>query len=221
VDVEPSEAADDPIDGAASPERQFIEDIAKPAVIELATDAAGLGYDAFIGLATDVPIVRWFAGGARLAFAFRSYRFAKKIVAFYVGMSELTDEERVNFVGWLEQQGDVDRAGEVMLEVIDKFTAVRKAELLAKLLVHCARAGSTWNDIERMSEMISAAYLDDLRYFVQPPSGVIGESGDEVEHLIALGFYARPLHLFGSSVMAGAQPRHSAYGAQLYAAFTP
>jgi hypothetical protein len=69
-----------------------------------------------------------------------------------------------------------------------------------------------WSDCERMSEMITMAYLDDLRYFQLTGASEIGETGDEIEHLIALGFYRREMSRFGRTVVPHAQPILSTYG---------
>ena len=64
----------------------------------------------------------------------------------------------------------------------------------------------------RLSEMVLGAYISDLEYFKDRSHDRIGESGDEVEHLLALGFYQRPKKKFGDTVMENIQPVISDYG---------
>ena len=70
-----------------------------------------------------------------------------------------------------------------------------------------------------MSEMIAMAYLDDLRYFQRARHDGIGETGDEVEHLLALGYFVREKNKFGPTIMEHVQPTFSTYGKHLSDAF--
>jgi len=49
--------------------------------------------------------------------------------------------------------------------------------------------------------MTTAAHLDDLRYFARTDPSDIGETGDEVEHLLSPGFYMREPKRFGDTVI--------------------
>lgn len=53
-----------------------------------------------------------------------------------------------------------------------------KAEMIGRVVAACIADGTRWSDCERMCEMVTAACLDDLRYFAATDEGSIGETGD-------------------------------------------
>lgn len=60
----------------------------------------------------------------------------------------------------------------------------------------------------RYSQMVNGVYSDEVDYFLNTSEADIGETGDEVEHLIIAGFYTRVTGNigFGSSITLAKQP---------------
>lgn len=212
------------VNGGASsdnmpPEVEIVEHIREASVVDLSTELLEIPVDRLFDSAQEIPILRTLAGLARMGIGVREYLFARKLLKFYSQMGRATLEQRATFVNRLREDGELARVGETILEVLDKALTAEKAELVGRVYAHCIAEGIAWRDCERMCEMTTAAYLDDLRYFYRTDPSMIGETGDEVEHLLALGFYVREGKRFGDTVMLGVQPELTTYGKHLHAAF--
>lgn len=106
---------------------------------------------------------------------------------------------------------DQQRAGELILGVVEHATTSEKAGCAGSVLRHCIERGIEWAIASRLLEMVDAAYLSDLRYLVSAGEDV-GDTGDEVEHLLSLGFYERTGKRFGDTVMWSVRPVLSSAG---------
>lgn len=189
-------------------------------VLDAAADLGEVGLDGAIEFGREIPVLGTLLALGRLGAGVRDHLFARKLIRFYGALASTSEAERVAFVDAIRNDGQLARAGEAMLEVLDKASTTEKATLIGKLYAHCVRRGVAWSDCERMSEMVAMAYLGDLRYLQSRGDAEIGETGDEVEHLIALGFYRRELFRSGHTVTAAAQPTLTSFGRHLLQAFT-
>lgn len=204
---------------ASAPEQQVVEHIAASEILDVASGLAEVPIDQLIKHGQDVPLLGTIVSLGRIGYHVRDYLFSRKLMSFYRQLATTPEPERIAFVQRLRDHGDLERAGEMLLEVLDKAATTEKAQLLGRLYSYCIVNGLPWTDCERMSEMIAMAYLDDLRYFQRARHEGIGETGDEVEHLLALGYFVREKKKFGDRVMEHVQPTLSSYGEHLSSAF--
>ena len=159
-----------------------------------------------------LPVVGTAVATGKVALGVRDYLFARKVLSFITGLSDIPLHERQKFQKNLLGDKSARRVGLQLLEFIDKATDEYKARILGKLLsLHISNA-IPYALFVRLSEMVLSAYISDLEYFKDRSADRIAESGDEVEHLLALGFYVRPKKKFGDTVMEDIQPVISDHG---------
>jgi hypothetical protein len=101
-----------------------------------------------------------------------------------------------------------------MFTAINALNSQWKAEVVGRLMRGSILRDGTVEHLLRLVDMVQVAYATDLRYLLDrtTTNTPFDETGDEEEHLLASGFLIRPLHKFGSSVMANVQPELSGYG---------
>ena len=215
-----SGASDSPgeVSPHAAPEQQIVEHIAASDVLDVASGLAEVPVDHLIEHGRELPLVGTLVSLGRIGYHVRDY-FTRKLMTFYRQLATTPEPQLIAFVQRLRDDGDLNRAGVMLLEVLDKATTAEKAHLLGQLYSYCIVTGVPWADCERMSEMITMAYVDDLRYFQRVRRDGIGETGDEVEHLLALGYLVREKKKFGDRIMEQVRPTLSTYGEHLSAAF--
>ena len=136
----------------------------------------------------------------------------KKVLRFLAPAEEVDINKRRKFLGKIGSDKKRAKVGLTLLELIDKSNSEDKASIIGEAYKQHILGKVAYMDFLRIAEMIVDAYSSDLSYFFKTPEKKIGETGDEVEHLLALGFYERGKHRFGSTVMSDVQPSLSNYG---------
>ena len=202
-----------------APEQQIVEHIAASDVLDLASGLAEVPIDDLFEHGNEIPLLGTLVSLGRIGYHVRDYLFTRKLMTFYKQLATTPEPHRIAFVEQLRADDDLKRAGEMLLEVLDKAVMAEKAHLIGQLYAYCITNEMPWTDCERMSEMIAMAYLDDLRYFQRARNHGIGETGDEVEHLLALGYFVREKNKFGHTIREHVQPTFSTYGKHLSDAF--
>lgn len=194
------------------PTTSAVDFLVRDDVVDLTGDYLELGIDRAFDLVDEVPLLRSLVGLGRAAMQTRDWLYIRKVLGFYQKLGSIDSEKRREFVEReLASPKEQQHAGELILAVVEQSTTTTKASCAGSVLAYCIEHGVEWPVGSRLLEMINAAYLSDLQYLVSAETD-IGESGDEVEHLLALGFYERPGKRFGDTVMWGLQPELSTYG---------
>ena len=197
--------ADDEVDDL--PTTTAIEHVVGDELVDVAAEWLEVGLDRALDLANDVPFLRSLVGVGRAAMQARDWLYLRKLLGFYRELGNVDAGKRAGFVQReLSSPEDRQRAGELILGVVDQASTSTKAEAAGRVLAHCIEDGIDWSLASRLLEMVNGAYLSDIRYLVAAGEKDIGETGDEVEHLLSLGFYERSGKRFGDTVMWSVLP---------------
>lgn len=166
------------------------------------------------GFLKEIPIVKYIIATKNGILDVRDYLFVKKIVGFLNEVGESDQKLRDDFAHDLRVKRREKEVGTHLIELIDKSFGIEKVKTIGRTFVLFLENGSTckYEDFVRISEMIVNAYESDLRYFFNRKEDEIGESGDEVEHLISLGFYERKKSGFGNSIFEDRKPTLTTFG---------
>jgi hypothetical protein len=195
-------------------ELKFIDSIGDDDLLQNAEPLLELGIDKLMNnpLVEKLPVVSIGLATGRSFLTVRDYLFAKKVLKFLVSAEQVSADERQKFLSKLGSRKKKAEAGLAILELIDKAKSENKAAIIGDAYKQHILGKLKYADFLRIAEMIVDAYSSDLAYFFRTPEEKIGETGDEVEHLLALGFYDRNKHKFGNTVMSDVQPVLSSYG---------
>jgi DNA integrity scanning protein DisA with diadenylate cyclase activity len=196
-------------------EINLINSIAEKGMGEIIEDGVEISVDSFIenDLLREIPIVKTVVAISKGVLNVRDYLFLKKIITFLNEARKIEPEKRKKFAEEIKKNSRINEVGLKLTEIIDKSFGEYKAKIIGKLFVIFLEGGSmTQQDFFRLSEMTINAYESYLEYFFKKNEDEIGETGDEVEHLLAIGFYERGKQAFGHTIMEAKQPTFSSYG---------
>jgi transcriptional antiterminator Rof (Rho-off) len=94
----------------------------------------------------------------------RARMFARKLVGFLQPLDQMTPEARKKFTEKMaESQEGMQKAGETLLLVLDKITALEKAEIIAYVFITYTQGGMEEADFRRLADAIDHAFIDDLK----------------------------------------------------------
>lgn len=200
-------------------EISLIESIGESNISEVVGDGIEISIDSLItdDLLKEIPIVKTVVAISKGVLNVRDYLFLKKVIIFLNEVNEIDLEKRKKFVEEIEKTDKLNEVGVRLMEIIDKTFFEYKAKIIGLLFASFLETRSISQlDFFRLSEMVSGSYESDLRYFFKTDEDKIGETGNEVEHLLAIGFYERPKKAFGDRVMESRKPAFSFYGKMLH-----
>ncbi len=162
------------------PGSSLIETLRLSELPEILKDIAELGLDSALrdGPAKDIPAVNWIVGVGKTAIAVRDYFLIKKILRFFQGLDEVTQEERSRFLDRIENDEKYGRrVGETIVMYLDRYDHLDKADFLSKVFCAYGRQQIDYDDFLRISSSIDRAFIGDLNdllaYF----------AGEEVEEV--------------------------------------
>jgi len=147
------------------PGSSLIETLRLSELPEILEDIAELGLDNALqdGLAKDIPIVNWIVGLGKTVIAVRDYFLIKKILRFFQGLDEVTQKERAEFLGRIEDDEKYgQRVGETIVMLLDRYDHLDKAYLMSKLFCAYGRQQIDFNEFLRISSSIDRAFIRDL-----------------------------------------------------------
>jgi len=114
----------------------LVETLRSDDVVSIATDAAEMSIDAVIsnGLLRDLPVVGTLVSLTKVGFTIRDRLFVRKLVKFLAGLKEVSTDQRRELVEKLEADSEYGRrAGEHLIEILDRIDAHRKPYMTAKV----------------------------------------------------------------------------------------
>ncbi len=204
-------------------EGSLLESIANPELINVTTEITESGIDQLTKneLLKKIPFLDVLVASYSTFKSVRDYLFLKKISRFLMEQGEISLTERKKWL--LENQGEkLNKVGESVIEIIDKFSSVEKAKILGILFTYHVKAKISSEQFIRLGEMVNAAYIDDIYYFLKTPETQLGDLGDEVDHLLSTGFLQRGgTTMGGGSYFPNKQPEHSDFGKLFFNFLSP
>ncbi|GBE17011.1 hypothetical protein BMS3Abin15_00844 [bacterium BMS3Abin15] len=196
-------------------EIKMIDSITETGVGSIIENGIEISIDSIINeeLLKEVPVVKSVVAISRGVLGVRDYLFLKKIIGFLTEIEKGDLEKRKKFVEEIKNNDKVDEIGSKLIEIIDKSIGEYKARIIGRLfVVFLKNEEVTQEDFFRLSEIVTSAYESDLKYFLKTKENIIGETGDEVEHLLTVGLYERKKNAFGGTVIEAKKPTLSSHG---------
>lgn len=147
------------------PGSSLIETLRVSELSKILEDIADLGIDSALqeGLAKDIPIVNWIVGVGKTIIAVRDYFLIKKILRFFQGLDEVTQEERLKFLGRIEDDDKYGRlVGETIVMLLDRYDHLDKAYMMSKVFCAYGRQQIDFDAFLRISSSIDRAFISDL-----------------------------------------------------------
>lgn len=203
---------------AIIPEESILQSIVNPDLEEITKEFLEIGIDEIISneLVKKLPIINLLSAGFSTALAINNYLFLKKVTYFLFQQTKISLEDRKKWLLKTTAEGTRKKIGEVTLEIIDKVNSTEKAKIVGLIFREYIKGKITTQQYITMGEMIQSSYIGDLNYFISHKEESIGDIGDEVDHLLSIGFYFRGAYQFGNTIMPKMKPQHSDLGKIIY-----
>jgi hypothetical protein len=121
-------------------------------------------------LLSHIPITREIIGLVKAGLAYRDRRSISKLLSFLAETSKMSPEDKQRYLNKLDADTKhAQKAGEIILDIIDKVTSTEKAIMVGKVVrAYGHEADLARGLMVRMCEIIDRAYLEDLQTL---PSG--------------------------------------------------
>jgi hypothetical protein len=122
----------------------------------------------------DIPLLGTVNKAFKTGTTIRDQIFAKKVWRFLTTIRDISETERNKFIADLEKSAIVEKVGETLLVLLDKFDDSRKSELLGKLVKTKISGEIDESNFFRLSHVVMHSYypdllqLKDLRGFALP-----------------------------------------------------
>lgn len=113
---------------------------------------------------TKIPFLGAFVAVAKGFVSFRDRRYVSKILSFMSETSKATEQDRQKYLAKLEANPkESNKAGETILDIIDKLTSQEKAIMIGKVFRAYMREDEmTVTQLIYLCEIIERTYLQDL-----------------------------------------------------------
>ena len=161
---------------------------------ELAKEFGEVGIDSILeeGLLKDIPIIGSVAGILRAVSTTRDYLYYRKVRAFLeAAKKELVQASHIP----IEGDGNLNKAGEACLLILDRISDISKSALVGRLFAALVLQKIAYKTFHRLAEAVGDAYLEDLKEFMNDPSCSATDQREHLRSLSTVGF-TRP---FGDS----------------------
>ena len=115
-------------------------------------------------IATKIPVIGGLVAMGKGMLILRDRRYANKLVYFLTETSKASKADKEKFRQKLnENPKECKKAGEVLMDILDKVTSIEKAIMLGKVVRASMNDPEvTFDHVITLSEMIEKAYLKDL-----------------------------------------------------------
>jgi len=125
------------------------------------------------GLLRDIPFVNFLHSSYQVGLALKQQLFTKKIQNFLEELSNVSYEERLKFVEWMDQNPKQEgEYGETLLLLIDRADSLKKPSILGRILKHYILENISYEDAMRLSFIVDRVYMSDLNYLTSFTSGI-------------------------------------------------
>ncbi len=145
---------------------EFKKEIANPS-IDAISNITEFGIDTILndGLIKDFPIIGTIVKTLHAGIEIKNYFYLRKVLIFIFQLKNIKLEKRIKF--YEKHKDDEDKIGINILEILDKYDNIQKAELLGKLFFLHLNNEIDLTTFLRLSFMINKVYYDDLLYLHQ------------------------------------------------------
>jgi hypothetical protein len=126
------------------------------------------------GLLRDIPVVGTFYNSCKIPGAIKQQQITNKIKKFWEELSNLSSEERREFVEWMNQNPKKKAVvGETLLLLIDRENSVEKPLIIARLLDHCSLGNISDENLRELVRRVNRVYnMSDLNYLTSFTPGI-------------------------------------------------
>lgn len=126
------------------------------------------------GVLRDLPIVTTLDNLRKIYGATTQKLITNKIKKFWEELSNLSSEERREFVEWMNQNPKQKAVvGETLLLLIDRENSVEKPLIIARLLEHCSLGNISDENLRELVRRVNRVYnMSDLNYLTSFTSGI-------------------------------------------------
>jgi len=144
--------------------------IASEHLSSIVRELTEVGVDPLVkeGLLRDIPIVNILHSSYQIGVAIDQQLFTKKIQNFLEELSNVSYEERLKFVEWIEQMEqnpkEKGKFGETLLLLIDSADSLEKPSIVGRLFKHHILEKISYEDAMRLSYIVNRVYMSDLNY---------------------------------------------------------
>ncbi|MDK4548864.1 hypothetical protein OQ853_05540 [Enterobacter roggenkampii] len=124
---------------------------------DLGTDLGEVELDSLLddGLLKEIPVIKTILAFSGTIGSIRDYLFTEKLIRFLNGFSELNDAQRINMTDKLNNDDNfAGKAGERLIEIIDRMESERKPEIAASFLKAFAWEGANKQVISSQADSL-------------------------------------------------------------------
>lgn len=122
-------------------------------VIGVGKEYLELGVDAVLDseVLKDVPLVNTVVGIFNVAGTFRDHNLAAKLIRFLNQLSDVKQQDRVEMVERLNEDGKFSgRVGSALIEILDRMESEKKPELAARCFAAYAKKEISFEELRRI-----------------------------------------------------------------------
>lgn len=122
-------------------------------VIAVGKEYLELGVDAVLDseVLKDVPLVNTVVGIFNVAGTFRDHNLAAKLIRFLNQLSDVKQQDRVEMVERLNEDGKFSgRVGSALIEILDRMESEKKPELAARCFAAYAKKEISFEELRRI-----------------------------------------------------------------------
>lgn len=130
-----------------------------------------VGIDAMLNsdLLKEIPVVKTVVGVFETAGSFKDELLTKKVLRFFMHLSEISEEERIEMVERLNEDDKFSgKAGEAVIEILDRMSSEKKPEYAAKFFAAYARREIEYKELRRILvalEQVPSFDIEELKKF--------------------------------------------------------
>jgi len=125
------------------------------------------------GVLRDLPFFNTFYNLHKTYGTIKQQQFTNTIKNFLKELSNLSYEERREFVEWMNRNPKQKAVvGETLLLLVDREDSVEKSLIIARLLEHCSLGNISYENLMRLVFIVKRVYLSDLNYLTSFTWGI-------------------------------------------------
>lgn len=143
----------------------FVETISNSELTSVGRDLTEIAIDSCLedGLLKDIPIIGSLRGLWKTGVSIKDALFTRKLLYFLSGISTIPPEKRAGMVDSLDDPETLEKAGEKLLILLERFDSSEKAKLLAKTFQVYVEEIITREEFWRVSFIIDHLPMSDIK----------------------------------------------------------
>lgn len=157
-----------------------IDAIKSSSLVDLSKEYMQIGIDSLLG--SNIPIVNTITGVFTFVNSVKNELFIRKFLSFLTQLSDIPEKDRISMVNDLNKDDKFSgRAGEAIIEILDRMESEKKPELAAKFFSAFASKKINFEDLRRCLfalERTPSFDIDKLEIFIND-SAIYNQREDE------------------------------------------